>query len=457
MSTERVENINNDVLTRRVTRFLLIFQASALFIDLILIIAHLSSIALFLTFISLILILGAIVWFYIRYRSYSIIQERIKINQLAKSLQAQILAHTTNIQLTHENRERIQEAERTELSTALVNLQNKYIQSGMASTLIAGADIPGIGPGLKQRLSAHGITSAASITPNVTNVEGFGPAKTQEILDWQRAVSVHFIRTKPTDLPFLVTDEIKKKFQIHHANNDAEEHKAQETKSRLEKARDEIQPRINQLAPFTFMSFLRHGLAAQGIMAAIFGTFLITSHLFMGAGALFGAVRDSIPTATFTPTRTLTPTITLTSTITDTPTITLTPTITDTPTITLTPTNTFTSSFTLTPSRTYTPTRTPTQTPSITLTRTVTRTPGPYVPPVIPGGIFGNPWGYNFETGNVIYSPPSNFCNYFPCILSFGNGSGYVIECADGKFSKSGGRPGACSQHGGYSRTLFSH
>jgi hypothetical protein len=452
-----VDNLNNDLLARKVTRFLLIFQASSLFIDLILIIARQSTTALFLTFISLVLLLGAVVWFYIRYRSYPTIQERIKINQLAKSLQAQILAHSTNIQLTHENREKNQVAERAELSTALINLQNKYIQSGMASTLIAGADIPGIGPGLKQRLAAHGITSAASITPNVTNLEGFGPTKTQAILDWQRAVSIHFIRTKPTDLPFLASDEIKKKFQIHHANNDVEEHKAQEAKSRLEKARGEIQPRINQLAPFTFISFLRHGLASQGIMAALFGVFLITSHLIMGSGAFFGAVRDSIPTATFTPTLTSTLTITQTSTITDTPTITLTPTITDTPTITLTPTNTFTPSLTLTPSRTYTITRTPTKTPSITLTKTATRTPGPYVPPVISGGIFGNPWGYNFETGNVITSPPQKFCSFFPCIISFWDGSGYVIECADGKFSKSGGRTGACSHHGGYSRTLFSH
>jgi len=70
-------------------------------------------------------------------------------------------------------------------------------------------------------------------------------------------------------------------------------------------------------------------------------------------------------------------------------------------------------------------------------------------------GAYGNPWGYNFEGGSFIYNPPYTFCNYFPCIPSFWDGSGYVIQCTDGDFSKSGGIQGSCSYHGGNWRPLY--
>lgn len=69
----------------------------------------------------------------------------------------------------------------------------------------------------------------------------------------------------------------------------------------------------------------------------------------------------------------------------------------------------------------------------------------------------GNPWCFTFyDTGNLIYDPPAGFCGVFPCISSFENGSGYVVECNDGDYSKSGGKSGVCSsEHGGFQRNLF--
>ena len=69
----------------------------------------------------------------------------------------------------------------------------------------------------------------------------------------------------------------------------------------------------------------------------------------------------------------------------------------------------------------------------------------------------GNPWCYNFNPGNLIYNPPPNFCDYFNCIASFWNGSGFVNECSDGTYSLSGGHSGDCSHHGGEWRPLYSH
>lgn len=78
------------------------------------------------------------------------------------------------------------------------------------------------------------------------------------------------------------------------------------------------------------------------------------------------------------------------------------------------------------------------------------------LPPSATCAVNGNPWGYNFTCCHPITSPPSSFCSYFSCISSFWSGSGYVVECVDGKFSKSGGISGACSTHGGPWRPLYS-
>lgn len=71
-------------------------------------------------------------------------------------------------------------------------------------------------------------------------------------------------------------------------------------------------------------------------------------------------------------------------------------------------------------------------------------------------GAPSNPWNYNFCSGNLISSPPSDFCSYFTCISSFWKGTGYVVQCGDATFSKSGGHTGVCSYHGGFKRNLYS-
>jgi hypothetical protein len=46
-------------------------------------------------------------------------------------------------------------------------------------------------------------------------------------------------------------------------------------------------------------------------------------------------------------------------------------------------------------------------------------------------------------------SSGTDFCATHSCIDNFDNGTGYPVQCADGMWSQSGGRPGACSYHGG--------
>ena len=61
-----------------------------------------------------------------------------------------------------------------------------------------------------------------------------------------------------------------------------------------------------------------------------------------------------------------------------------------------------------------------------------------------------NPYKLNLcGRGSLVYSPPADVCSYFNCIPNFPNGTGYMVECNDGMYSMSGGRPGACSYHDG--------
>ena len=49
----------------------------------------------------------------------------------------------------------------------------------------------------------------------------------------------------------------------------------------------------------------------------------------------------------------------------------------------------------------------------------------------------------------------AGFCTTHICIGNFDNGTGYIVQCVDGEWSHSGGRPGACSDHGGETGTMY--
>ena len=351
MNNTQAKDIKNDLIARRVIRFLLLFQLLALVIGVLLTLMRISNIALFIAFFTLIIFIGVILWLYIRYRTYPIVQEKRELSQQASGLQAQIIAHTNNIQLTVQKREQLLRAEAEEMAAALQTLQTSHIQSGLSSTQISDANISGIGPKLKERLASHGLTNAATINRNVTAIEGFGQAKSQAILSWRDQVHSHFNSTKPISLPLEASDVIKKKYIVHHENNDSQRKKLQESKSDLEKKLANLQPHLVPLAFVTFPKYLWNVLAPEGVVAGITGFVLIITQISLGATTTIGAIINSLPTATYTPTITFTPTITLTFTSTFTPTITFTPSITNIPTITFTPTRTPKPTFTLTKTR----------------------------------------------------------------------------------------------------------
>ena len=71
-------DLRNDTLARKVMRALLIFQVAAVLAGIILIGQQLSSTALWIAFVSLVVLAGAFLWFYIRHRSYPDVQEKLR-------------------------------------------------------------------------------------------------------------------------------------------------------------------------------------------------------------------------------------------------------------------------------------------------------------------------------------------------------------------------------------------
>ncbi|MEV4754677.1 hypothetical protein AB0J86_06135 [Micromonospora sp. NPDC049559] len=66
-----------------------------------------------------------------------------------------------------------------------------------------------------------------------------------------------------------------------------------------------------------------------------------------------------------------------------------------------------------------------------------------------------NPYGYHYcATGSRITDPARDTCRYFPCVDNFNRGNGYLVQCKDGKVSRSGGSPYSCYYHGGERRTV---
>jgi hypothetical protein len=96
---------------------------------------------------------------------------------------------------------------------------------------------------------------------------------------------------------------------------------------------------------------------------------------------------------------------------------------------------------------------TPTPIPTVAPVQQATPTPTPE------RGVNNNPWGYNFDPGQLIYNPPAQFCSYFKCARDFSWQwvHGYVVECNDLSFSRTGGTRFACAWDDGVKRKLYAH
>jgi hypothetical protein len=106
---------------------------------------------------------------------------------------------------------------------------------------------------------------------------------------------------------------------------------------------------------------------------------------------------------------------------------------------------------------TSTPAPTPTPTPTVEPQQIPTPPPASPVPTCNGTLVDGICYSFDPTGGVLVYNPAPDFCSYFSCIANFSKGRGYVVECNDGMFSKSGGIPGSCSRHNGNMRPIYQH
>jgi micrococcal nuclease len=303
-------------------------------------------------------------------------------------------AHNQAVAELEAGRQHLGIAEGDEAGQTLEALRRSHIESTMGAASIDGAKIPGIGPRLKERLLAAGVSNAGEVQhAALLGLKGFGEAKISALIAWRESVHYDAIRAAPSSLPRQTAANIKSKYAsarkglndkeaaAHrsladdlkaveqrarrlHAENDAEERvqseRAQESAAAIEALEARL-ARYHLVTPLEYAKAIAEPLEGAGVLGASIPILVVGGGLaFMaaGAGSVAGLVIASIPTST--PTRTATPTATGTPT----PTITWTPTITSTPTVTPIPSDT--------------PTPTETPTPSQTPTPTITLAPGTY-------------------------------------------------------------------------------
>lgn len=345
----------DDPSSRKVMRFLLFLQITAMIIVIGLILFESYSLALTISFLTLLIFIAIVLWLYFRYQKIPIVREKADLQKRLLNVQNKIRREVNIIQAARVKRESLFQEEKDEINSTLKKSQEEHIKNGLACSSLKHAAIPGIGPKLKERLALHGIVSAAHIGKKIYEIPGFGKSKQLTLIEWRNAEVARLDVTKPISLTNEQFEYILNTYQALRRLNDTAEKNAQDNKRAAEYDLNSLAPRLKQLAPITFVAYASQSLASRGMAAALIAFVLIVAQLVSSVGAAASSLIASIPiatptgTATFTPANTVTPSITLTPTITDTATITFTPNVTDTATLTFTPPATETPQPTFTP------------------------------------------------------------------------------------------------------------
>ncbi|MGR6317479.1 hypothetical protein Q2K19_05550 [Micromonospora soli] len=66
-----------------------------------------------------------------------------------------------------------------------------------------------------------------------------------------------------------------------------------------------------------------------------------------------------------------------------------------------------------------------------------------------------NPYGYDFCGGYRIRKPARGVCHWFDCVPGFWSGTGWLVQCRDGKVSLTGGQRDSCADNQGFRRTVW--
>ena len=355
-----------DRAARKATRFLLLVQIAAVSIVLVLILFQFYSLALSLSCMTFFVFAGMALWLYVHYEKIPLVREKRQLKKRALDLGNKIAAEGNTIQAAIRKRTVLFQDQQDEINVVLQNSQQAYINNGLQSGYIKDARIPGVGPKLKERLAEHRILTAAQIKgERLSKIPGFGESKQQALFSWKNTLRARLESTKPTRLTDEQAETLKAKYHALHHDNDIAERNAQARKRDFTNELNTIRPRLEQLAPITFMAYISRSLDSRKAVGILLALVLIGAQFVSSVSAAASSFIASMPTVTSTPTatalpmETFTPTITSTSTMTNTPTLTATTSQTSTPAFTSTPVATATSLPTFTPLVILEPSNTP--------------------------------------------------------------------------------------------------
>lgn len=341
-----------DRTSRKATRFLLMIQIAAVGIVLLLILFQFYSLALSLSCLTFFVFAGMAFWLYVHYQKIPLVREKRQLQKRALDLSNKLSTEGNIIQAAIRKRTVLFQDQQDEINVVLQNSQQAYIKNGLEGSTIKDAQIAGVGPKLKERLTEHRILTAEQITgARLSKIPGFGESKQQALFSWKNTLRARLESTKPTELTDEQAETLRGKYHALHHENDAAERNAQALKRDLTNELNTIRPRLEQLALVTFIAYISTSLDSRKAVGILLVLVLIGAQFVSAVSATASSFIASMPTVTLTPTATALPTQTGAAT----PTIPFTPTITDTPTVTTVPSETSTPLATATPLPTFTP------------------------------------------------------------------------------------------------------
>jgi len=308
-----------------------------------------TAVILFLTVtLAIILTACAGTFLYLRYQKNPEVKQKSKYTSDKVRLQGKLTKLKSDLERTEKSLTENKTNEVKEIENSLHKIHMEFVKSGLRAAKIDSANIPGVGPKLKEKLKANRIYSAADIGAHIQNLEGFGKGKVQALMDWKDSILVQLEKAKPKNLPDAQLAEIHQKYIRQHDNliKARESFQSELTEQGLEL--EAINRQLRRYEGISFFNYLKSGLFTDTKNKFLLRYGGIALMIFLGLGALIqsgfwvaagGAVAIAkIPTSTPTPQPTFTPTYTLTPLPTSTPSITPSLTVTNTPTVTLTPT-----------------------------------------------------------------------------------------------------------------------
>lgn len=129
-----------------------------------------------------------------------------------------------------------------ELRTALKEYQDQIVNGHLQRIRLADANVPGIGPQLKQRLAVAGFVSAGDIGTRFSNVPGIGQKKWAALYAWRQQLDGPIrAREAPKSLPAHKSAAIE---QRHEAQIRQLQQSVAQEQSRLAAAQQNVRTRI---------------------------------------------------------------------------------------------------------------------------------------------------------------------------------------------------------------------